>query len=72
MSSFNICGVLGACPSRHGRLDPVLWEQLRDLKNGAQWTVQTARGYLSFQTNDPWVEYWTARQSLAAAIKLLK
>ncbi|WP_027816337.1 DNA ligase D [Paraburkholderia bannensis] len=51
---------------------PVSWEQLRDLKSGAQWTVQTAREYLSFQTQDPWAEYGSARQSLAAAIKLLK
>lgn len=51
---------------------PVSWEQLSDLKSGAQWTVQTAREYLSFQTRDPWEAYWSARQSLASAIKRLR
>jgi bifunctional non-homologous end joining protein LigD len=48
---------------------PVSWEQLSELKSGAQWTVQTAREYLSFQTQDPWEAYWPTRQSLASAIK---
>jgi bifunctional non-homologous end joining protein LigD len=51
---------------------PVSWEQLPDLKSGAQWSVRTAREYLSFQTEDPWATYWTAGQSLASAIKRLK
>ncbi len=51
---------------------PVSWEQLSDLKSGAQWTVQTAREYLSFQTRDPWEAYWSAKQSLASAIKRLR
>jgi bifunctional non-homologous end joining protein LigD len=51
---------------------PVSWEQLSELKSGAQWTVQTAREYLSFQTQDPWQAYWLTRQSLASAIKRLR
>jgi bifunctional non-homologous end joining protein LigD len=51
---------------------PVSWEQLNALKSGAQWSVQTARDYLSFQPQDPWADYWSAGQSLASAIKLLK
>ncbi|XUW91459.1 DNA ligase D [Burkholderia sp. M6-3] len=51
---------------------PVSWEQLSDLKSGAQWTVQTAREYLSFQTRDPWDGYWSAKQSAASAIKRLR
>ena len=51
---------------------PVSWAQLNDLKGGAQWTVQTAREYLSFQQQDPWADYWSGTQSLASAIKLLK
>jgi bifunctional non-homologous end joining protein LigD len=51
---------------------PISWEQLTDLKSGAQWTVQTAREYLSFQSKDPWADYWSAAQSLASAIKRLK
>ena len=38
---------------------PVAWEQLTALKSGAQWTIATAREYLSFQKDDPWADYWT-------------
>ncbi|BCG05363.1 ATP-dependent DNA ligase (plasmid) [Paraburkholderia sp. PGU19] len=51
---------------------PVAWEQLSELKSGAQWTVQTAREYLSFQTEDPWGAFWTTTQSLASAIRRLQ
>ncbi len=50
---------------------PVGWDQLAELKSGAQWTIATAREYLSFQQDDPWSGYWKKRQSLRAAIKLL-
>jgi len=50
---------------------PVSWEQLMSLKSGAQWTVVTAREYLSFQTGDPWHEYWSTRQTLTTALKRL-
>jgi bifunctional non-homologous end joining protein LigD len=51
---------------------PVGWDQLAELKGGAQWTIATARDYLSFQRQDPWSGYWKKRQSLRAAMKLLK
>ncbi|AUT66149.1 DNA ligase D [Paraburkholderia terrae] len=51
---------------------PVSWEQLTELKSGAQWNVQTAREYLSFQSRDPWSDYWSSAQSLASAIKRLR
>ena len=50
---------------------PVAWEQLSQLKSGAQWTIQTAREYLSFEQVDPWAGYWTKRQTLAAGMKKL-
>jgi bifunctional non-homologous end joining protein LigD len=50
---------------------PVTWEQLLSLKSGSQWTVATAREYLSFQTEDPWHDYWSTRQLLTAAMKRL-
>ena len=50
---------------------PVAWEQLRELKGGAQWSIATAREYLSFQTTDPWAGYWQAKQTLAAGMKIL-
>ncbi|SEK14026.1 bifunctional non-homologous end joining protein LigD [Paraburkholderia tropica] len=51
---------------------PVSWEQLLELKSGAQWGVQTAREYLSFQSADPWSDYWSTAQTLTVATKLLK
>lgn len=51
---------------------PVAWEQLKDLKGGAQWTIGTAREYLSLQGSDPWSAYWKKRQSLTYARALLK
>ncbi|HEY1130021.1 MAG TPA: DNA ligase D, partial [Roseateles sp.] len=51
---------------------PVSWEQLPELKSGAQWTIATARDYLTFQKHDPWVDYWKSRQTLTQAIKRLR
>jgi bifunctional non-homologous end joining protein LigD len=50
---------------------PVAWDDLMDLRRGAQWTVATAREHLSFQREDPWADYWTARQPLAPAMEAL-
>jgi bifunctional non-homologous end joining protein LigD len=49
----------------------VAWEQLMALKAGSQWTIATAREYLSFEQSDPWSGYWKKKQTLAAAIKKL-
>ncbi|WP_440110072.1 DNA ligase D [Acidovorax sp. BL-A-41-H1] len=51
---------------------PVGWGQLRELEGGAQWTIATAREYLSFQQDDPWKGFWKKRQYLAQGMKLLK
>ena len=51
---------------------PVSWDQLLTLKNGAQWSVATAREHLSFEKSDPWAGYWNSRQTLASARKKLK
>jgi bifunctional non-homologous end joining protein LigD len=50
---------------------PVAWEQLGELKGGAQWSIATAREYLSFETADPWAGYWKAKQTLAAGMEIL-
>jgi bifunctional non-homologous end joining protein LigD len=50
---------------------PVAWDDLGALKGGDQWTVRTAREHLSFQQADPWADYWTCKQTLAAGIKAL-
>jgi bifunctional non-homologous end joining protein LigD len=50
----------------------VSWEQLPELKGGAQWTISTAREYLSFQKGDPWAAYWKRKQTLTMAQRLLE
>ena len=50
---------------------PVSWEALPKLRSGAHWTIVTAREHLSFQTTDPWADYWKSRQTLTAAMKTL-
>ncbi len=50
---------------------PVAWEQLMSLKGGAQWTIATAREYLSFEQKDPWADYWTTPQTLAEGMRIL-
>ncbi len=51
---------------------PVSWEQLGEIKGGVHWTIANARDYLSFEKHDPWQDYWEKRQSVHAAIRLLK
>ena len=50
---------------------PVAWEQLNELRGGAQWTIATARDYLSFQKEDPWKDFWSCRQSIRHGQKTL-
>ncbi|MEO7241574.1 MAG: ATP-dependent DNA ligase, partial [Variovorax sp.] len=50
---------------------PVSWDDLPKLKSGSQWTIATAREHLSFQSTDPWKDYWTARQALGSAMRIL-
>ncbi len=50
---------------------PIAWDQLSALKGGAQWSIATAREYLSFQSSDPWADYRATQQRLTVACKLL-
>ena len=50
---------------------PVTWDDLANIKSGANWTIANAREYLSFQTSDPWADYWKKKQTLAPAMKRL-
>ncbi|MEO7335375.1 MAG: DNA ligase D, partial [Caldimonas sp.] len=50
---------------------PVAWDDLPMIKGGNHWTIVTAREHLSFQRIDPWASYWTARQTLTSALKIL-
>ena len=50
---------------------PISWDDLTALKRSDQWTVRTAREHLSFQSTDPWLDYWTCKQTLTAGHKTL-
>ncbi|OGA97364.1 MAG: ATP-dependent DNA ligase [Burkholderiales bacterium RIFCSPHIGHO2_12_FULL_61_11] len=50
---------------------PVSWDELEKLKSGDHWTVASARDHLSFETTDPWADYWKKKQSLSPAMKTL-
>jgi bifunctional non-homologous end joining protein LigD len=50
---------------------PISWDELGTLKRSDQWTVRTAREHLSFQTADPWVDYWACKQTLTLGLKTL-
>jgi bifunctional non-homologous end joining protein LigD len=50
---------------------PIDWDELDAVKSGAQWSVATAREYLSLQSTDPWRDYGAAKQTLAAARRRL-
>lgn len=50
---------------------PIDWDDLEDVRSGAQWTISTAREHLSFVKADPWAAYWHARQFLRPAFKAL-
>ncbi|MEP6873335.1 MAG: hypothetical protein ABI887_03150 [Burkholderiales bacterium] len=50
---------------------PVTWDELPTLKGGSHWTIATAREHRSFQRADPRASYWTKRETLTAAIKVL-
>ena len=44
---------------------PITWDELSNVRSGNAWTIRTAREYLSFQSGDPWKDYWSARQTLS-------
>ncbi len=50
---------------------PISWDHLSGVKSGSPWSIATAREYVSFQREDPWADYWKAKQSLGAAMKAL-
>ena len=51
---------------------PVEWDQLDELKSGAQWTIANAREYVSLRAQDPWKDYAGSRQSISSALKTLR
>ncbi|MFL5298398.1 MAG: DNA ligase D [Phenylobacterium sp.] len=51
---------------------PIAWDQLPEMKSGANWTISDARDHMSFQQADPWADYWSCKQTMTAAMKALK
>ena len=47
---------------------PISWDEVPDLKRGEQWTITTAREYVSFQKVDLWAMYWKSKQTLTGAM----
>ncbi len=43
---------------------PVRWEELNRIKQGDQWNVGNIRDRLRRLREDPWREFWSARQRL--------
>jgi bifunctional non-homologous end joining protein LigD len=50
---------------------PLPWDALPSLKRSDQWSVRTAREHLSFQSVDPWQDYWTCKQTLTEGLQAL-
>jgi bifunctional non-homologous end joining protein LigD len=50
---------------------PLAWDELNALKRSDQWNVRSAREHLSFQSVDPWQDYWRCRQMLTAPLRML-
>ncbi len=51
---------------------PIAWDELPEMKSGANWTISDARDRLSFQKVDPWADYWRCKQTMSAAMKALQ
>ena len=51
---------------------PIAWDELPEMKSGANWTISDARDRLSFQKVDPWADYWRCKQTMTAAMKALQ
>jgi bifunctional non-homologous end joining protein LigD len=50
---------------------PITWDDLPKVKGGDHWTIATAREHLSFAAADPWAGYWSARQTITKAMRIL-
>jgi bifunctional non-homologous end joining protein LigD len=50
---------------------PIAWDELPEIRSGAQWTIADARDRLSLQKADPWADYARCKQTLTAAMKKL-
>ena len=51
---------------------PIAWDELPEMKSGANWTISDARDRMSFQRADPWADYWSCKQTMTAAMKALQ
>jgi len=51
---------------------PIAWDELADVRSGAECTIANARDRLSLRKVDPWAGYAGCKQTLTAAMKALK
>jgi len=50
---------------------PMDWDELPEIRSGAEWTLATAAAHLRAQAQDPWRQYWKMAQTLATARRKL-
>jgi bifunctional non-homologous end joining protein LigD len=50
---------------------PLSWEQLMEVKGGDQWSIATAREYVSFWRTDPWGGFFSCAQALDEGMEAL-
>jgi bifunctional non-homologous end joining protein LigD len=50
---------------------PLRWEELKKLEGANQWDIFTVHARLAKLRADPWKDYWTTRQTLDKAAKIL-
>jgi DNA primase len=66
--AFGHPGLTTWCEITVGLPMPISWDEVPDLKRGEQWTITTAREYVSFQKVDLWAMYWKSKQTLTGAM----
>ena len=50
---------------------PISWEALDGLSSGSHWTIKTTLAHLQMEKQDPWIDYWKAKQLLSAGMKAI-
>jgi bifunctional non-homologous end joining protein LigD len=50
---------------------PLAWDQLMEVKGGDQWSIATAREYVSFWRVDPWAGFFKCDQALDDGMEAL-
>lgn len=51
---------------------PMDWKELDQIGSSSHWTIVNALAHLEHQSQDPWADYWTTRQTLTKAWELIR